>query len=506
MRASELEGLRRDLERIVGMRHVSQADAMRRAYGRDLWPRAQLWHRAGEARFVPDAIVWPGTADEVARIVRYARERHVPITPFGAGSGTVGGAMAVRAGITLDMKRLRKVLSIEPGARRATAQAGIVGQRLEERLQAAQVTLGHFPDSIGSSTLGGWIATRSAGQFSSRFGKIEDMVLGLTAVTGTGEVLHVGPERAPGPDLLQLLCGSEGTLAILTDATLAIHPRPAARALRAFRFKSLTTGLEGMRAILRAGLRPQLLRLVDPFDSLRGTGADDARDEAATGPVSSFMATIRQRSLGVALQTPGVLNRAAEALRPQAALLLVAFEDDQRAQCEGLLREAANLARSLGAQELGDGPVTRWYERRHSAAFRRSGIFAGHGWVDTLTFATTWGKVERLYDAVRTALRGEAFVAGQFPHAYLEGCSIEFTLFGPAPTVERGEASLDHALRAATRAAIDAGATSSHDHGIGLARARQLPDELGDTGMRMLRSLKATFDPDGILNPGKLLG
>jgi alkyldihydroxyacetonephosphate synthase len=508
VRAAELEALRRDLGRIVGLRHVTQADAQREPYARDLWPRAQLWARAGESRFPPDAVVWPRTTDEVSRVVRYARERHIPITPFGAGSSVVGGALAARAGITLDLKRMRDVLALDLGARRVTAQAGVMGQRLEDTLQAAGATLGHFPSSIHCSTLGGWIAARGAGQFSSHYGKIEDMLLGLTAVAGTGDVVKAGPERAPGVDLVQLLCGSEGTLAVVTDATLSIHPRPTARALRGFHAKNTAAGLEAMRRLFRAGLRPQLLRLYDPLDSLvAGAGAEgQAREEEEVpGPLSALVHGLKQRSVGVALAAPAMLNRAADLL-PERALLVLSFEGEQLAACEEHLRSAMEVLRETGASDLGEGPARRWYARRHSTGYKQSGVFAGHGWVDTMEVAGTWDRVLSIFQGVRDAARGEAFVLCHFSHSYLEGCSLYFTLLGPAPTVERGEASYERTWKAALRAALDAGATLSHHHGVGLSKARHLPDELGDSGMRLLRSLKATFDPDGILNPGKLLG
>lgn len=504
MRAAELEALRRDLEAIVGMRHVTNGDAVRSAYGRDLWPKAQLWQRQGEVRFPPDAVVWPGTTDEVARIVRYARERHVPITPFGAGSSVVAGAMALRAGITMDFKRLRRVLAVDLGARRVTAQAGIIGQRLEETLEQQGATLGHFPSSITCSTLGGWIAARSAGQMSSHYGKIEDMLLGLTAVAGTGDILKVGPERAPGADLVQLLCGSEGALAIVTDATLSIHVKPAARAMRAFRMRSIGAGLEAMRLVFRAGLRPQVLRLYDPLDSMFAGRSGERGSDEVPGPLRAAFGAVRRRSLGYALSAPGLLNRAVD-LVPPRTLLIVSFESEHLATCEDELAAATDLAREQGGTDLGDAPVRRWYKRRNAAGFKQSAVFAGHGWVDTMEVAATWDRVPRVFEAVRHAAWSEAFVLCHFSHAYLEGCSLYFTLLGPATTVPKGEESYDRAVRAAMRAALDAGATLSHHHGIGAAKARLLPDELGDAGMRLVRALKGTFDPDGILNPGKLL-
>lgn len=506
MRASELETLRRDLGGIVGLRHVTQTAAHREPYARDLWAKTQMRVRAGEPLLPPDAVVWPATTDEVSRIVRYARERQIPITPYGGGTSTVGGAMSLRAGITLDLKRMHHVLLIDAGGRRVRAQAGVMGRRLEQSLNQAGLTLGHHPEGIQGATLGGWIATRSAGQCSSHYGQIEDMVRGLTAVTGTGEVVQVGPERVPGTDLVPVLCGSEGSLAIVTEATLSVHPKPTFRAMRGFQFKGLVAGARAMRAVMRAGLRPHVMRAHDPLESFL-VGADEtkASDEGVPAPLRPVLRGLRQRSVGVALAAPGLLNRTAELL-PERSLLVLSFEGDSQAACDADLRAAVEILRESGGMDLGERPARRWYDHRFSGGFRQSGIFLGHGWIDTAAVATTWDRVIPVYESVLEAVHSDAFVLCRLGHAYLEGCSIEFTMIGSAQSLERGEAGYDAAWRALLRAASESGATIAHHHGIGPAKARHLTDELGDPGLRLLRALKASFDPDGILNPGKILG
>lgn len=504
MHAAQFEALRRDLAGLVGQRHVSVRPSVRGLYGRDCWPKSLLWERAGETRYQPDVVVWPGSTDEVAKVIRYARERHLPVTPFGAGSGVAAGAVPLRAGITIDAKRLRRVSLVDVPERRAVAQAGILGQRLEEALNAKGATLGHFPTSIYSSTLGGWIATRAAGQFAGRYGKIEDMLLGLTAVTGTGEIVRAGPERAPGPDLVQLLAGSEGTLGFVTDATLRVHPMPSRRALRGFAIRGISQGLAAIRAILRAGLRPHLLRLYDPLDSqVLGEREGHAPEHLPT-MVAGVVDALRHRSLGWALAVPQLVNRAVEMLPPRC-LLLVSYEGDHEAPLAEELAETIDILREHGATDLGEGPARRWYRRRYASGYRQSAVFAGGAWMDTVEAAATWDRADRIYEAVRRAVSKDAFVLCRFPHAYLEGVSLSFTLAGPAPTPEKGEETLDRAVRAAHRAVLELGGTLSHHHGIGAARALQLPEELGDAGMRMLRAMKTAFDPDGIMNPGKLL-
>jgi alkyldihydroxyacetonephosphate synthase len=189
---------------------------------------------------------------------------------------------------------------------------------------------------------------------------------------------------------------------------------------------------------------------------------------------------------------------------PPRSILVVAFEGETRAQLESELQAAVDIVRDVGGADLGEGPALRWYQRRFASGYRQSAVFNGRAWMDTFEIAATWDKVQEAIDAVRKAVADEALVTSHIAHVYLEGCAVTFTLAGPALSVSKGESSLEHTWRKALQAAHSAGATISHHSGIGVARARALPDELGDSGMQALRSLKAAFDPDSILNPGKL--
>src|SRR5438105_2801695 len=226
------------------------------AMSRDCWPRSLLWTKAGIAPHPPDLVAWPNDVEQVAALVKFAAERQVAVVPFGAGSGVCGGTVPVRGGIALDLKRLTQPLRIDLPARVVEAGAGLNGQRLEELLNDKGATLGHFPSSIYCSTVGGWLAARSAGQLSSRYGKIEDMVLSVEAIDGTGALLHTLDGPSAGPDLTQLIVGSEGTLAVITSARLRIWPRPRARWLRGVKFPSVQRGMRALQEVMRSGLRP----------------------------------------------------------------------------------------------------------------------------------------------------------------------------------------------------------------------------------------------------------
>ncbi|HEY6462244.1 MAG TPA: FAD-binding oxidoreductase, partial [Polyangiaceae bacterium] len=257
-----------ELARAVPGLRASTDDADRVAYSRDLWPRHHMEVRSGRpAEHRPASVVWPTSTEDVAHVVRWARNRGVPVVPFGAGSGVCAGIAPREDVVVLDLKRLARIRAIEPDAPLVDVDAGHMGVPLEQSLERAGFTLGHFPSSILCSTVGGWVAARSAGQCSGAYGKIEDMVVSLECVTGEGEIVALR-RRTSGPDLVPLLVGSEGTLGVVTRARLRLHPAPATRSFGAWSFPSTQAGWEAMRALFQAGLRPAVARLYDPFDAM----------------------------------------------------------------------------------------------------------------------------------------------------------------------------------------------------------------------------------------------
>ena len=521
----------RDLDALLRPGSASAEPADLFAGSRDCWPKTQLWTKAGKVPHPPDAVVWPETVEELQRIVRFAGEQGVALVPFAAGSGVCGGAMPIRGGLCLDVKRLNGPPRIDLNARTVEADAGLNGQRLEELLNASGATLGHFPSSIYCSTVGGWLAARSAGQLSSRYGKIEDMVLSLEAVDGTGELIRTLDGPTSGPDLNQLLIGSEGTLAVITKAKLRIWPKPTGRWLRGVLFKTVHKGMDAMRRLMRSGLRPTVMRLYDPFDTLMaGRSGGDKVQLPIPAALKSIFGAGQSAALRLALKAPLLLNRVVDAL-PAGSLLILGFEGEGQggeadAREDG--EDALRLCAEAGGEDLGSAPGEKWLKNRYKISYRQAPLFSAGAFVDTMEVATTWDRLERLYDAVRRAVAPHAFVLAHFSHAYLEGCSIYFTFIGPGgqPTSEtsralspQGTASdrvgLERDLRAAERryddcwrtaltTVCDEGATISHHHGVGFSKQSFLPREHGE-GMRQLRALKAAFDPHGILNPGKLL-
>jgi len=492
--------------------HASDDAADRVAYARDLWPRHHLAVRAGNvAGHRPAVVVWPETTEQVARVVRWAAERGVPLVPFGAGSGVCGAVLPREDVVVVDLKRMARWRAMDERAPWLEVEAGHMGLPLEEALGQRGFTLGHFPSSILCSTVGGWVAARSAGQASGYYGKIEDMVVALECVTGAGDVVTLH-RRARGPDLVPLVVGSEGTLAIVTAARLRLHPAPSARAFAAWSFDTTEAGWNALRDLFQGGLRPAVSRLYDPFDAMlarRGrVGRPRRADDVPISPDPGAGAA----ALRGLLRHPGALNEVLDSVGSRVfggALLLVIFEGDGEQSSRDVDRARARVE-ALGGRWEGEGPARRWLAHRYSISYRQSPVFAAGAFSDTMEVAATWSKLPALYQGVRRALGEHVFVMAHLSHAYPDGCCIYFSFAGRARRAPPGgwdaacEQLYDGAWRAALDAAIEAGGTLAHHHGVGRSKAPRLGAELG-TGIDLVRALKRTFDPRGILNPGALI-
>lgn len=499
-------GLVSDLGRIVGIEAIA-ADLERRIEAStDMWPKGFLWRRQGLLPRPVDAVLYPGDAEEIARIVRFAGERGVGLVPVGARSGVCGGLIpSGERTLAVDLRRLRGIGRADGDRLRITAEAGVLGTELEGSLREEGFTLGHFPSSIGCSSVGGWIATRSAGQSSSRYGKIEDMVVALECVLGTGAIVR--PSRpARGIDWVEIFAGSEGTLGFIASATLRIWPAPDAVLPRARRFPSLRLGLGAMREILRAGLRPSVMRLYDPFDSLVSLRG---RREERGPPGLEELRPGETRPLPLrglwerALSRPRAWNLLA-GLPPSCLLILVHEGEGWEAEAEA--REAAAICERWGGSDSGEEPARRWMARRWDVSRKLPRVYEAGAWTDTMEVAIGWGGIERLHRAVRRAVAPHAFVMAHFSHAYPDGCSIYFTFLGAAQDPGEGISSYETTWEAALAAARREGATLSHHHGVGLLKAPWLEGEIGARGIGLLGALRRLCDPAGVCNPGKLVG
>lgn len=519
-----------DLARIVGAQHVSNLDADRLAYSHDCWPRDLMRLRSGEVGAAPALVVWPGTPEEVARVLKYAEEHELPVVPYGAGSGVAGGARPSQGGVVMDLKRLRAIRRLDADNLRAEIEVGVIGERLERSLNRSGFTLGHFPSSILCSTLGGWLAARSAGQMSTLYGKIEDMTFGLEVATpGRVRRLMLGPRPANGPDFNALIIGSEGVFGAITAAEVRIRRLPASQQMLGVRFPNVGAGVEAVRKLLRVGLRPSVVRLYDALDTLMGRGHGDAEDhdevrsfdvlaqrmQAMAGEVQRrvpggalagrLRSALVKGTVKAVLGAPMLLNRSLSVL-PEDCLLVLGFEGHP-ALVKAELELAKTICAAESGEDLGPGPGVHWLENRYNVSFKQSKVYAAGLFVDTMEVAATWDRLLPLYRAVRKAVSKDAVVMAHFSHAYGEGCSIYFTFAGVAgdpsdPT--DAIARYDRIWKNALVAVHEAGGTISHHHGVGESKAQAMAREHGPGGMRLLGALKRAFDPSGVLNPGKL--
>lgn len=459
----------RELTEQLGSDRVSTDPADTAAVAADLWPYALLRARRAEPMPPPDAVVWPQSAGEVARVYRVCGAAGVPVTPFGAGTGVCGASVPVRGGVVLDLKRLDRILSWDLESGYVTAEPGILGLHLEEAALARGWSLGHYPSSLPCSTMGGFVATRSAGQLSTRYGRIDDRLAGLRAILPDGTEVHLAaqPAAGAGPDLRRLFLGSEGALGTIVEATLRLHPVPEHRADAAFMLPGFAPGIGACREVLQAGLRPSLLRLYD---------SDDTRLQA--------------EHLGLEVDEAG------------GALLLTSCEGRRRV-AEAESAELGVIAATHGGIPLGAGPVEAWYPRRYAISFQVAKYMPQPGTViDTIEVAASWSKLEAVYRAVTGGLRDRLFVLCHLSHGYGDGACLYFTFVGGGEE----DAALDlhaHLWATAMAAVLDNGGTIAHHHGAGLARAPHLLAELGPGALQLLHRVFRAIDPGGIANPGK---
>lgn len=485
---------------------VSENDADRVAYARDLWPRHLIDVRDGRAPGTrPQAIVWPKTTEELSSIVRWCAGEGVPIVPFGAGSGVCGAVLPDERTVVVDLKRMTRWRSLDVEAMTLDVEAGAMGITLEEDLQRKGFTIGHFPSSILCSTVGGWIAARGAGQASGKYGKIEDMVLGLEMVDGRGDVVNLR-RRTSALDMIPLMVGSEGILGVIASATMRLHPAPAARAFASFGFRTTEGGWEAMRAIFQAGLRPAVARLYDPFDAALARQGSVKRGAKKAGPHAVGAGAKVLRSL---VSSPRALNALIDAFEGKIpgnsfdAMLILVFEgtaEETTAEAE----RARALLRTIGGEDFGEGPAQNWLVHRYSVSYRQPPTVRRGLFIDTMEIASPWSRLSELYHGVRAALGREVFVMAHLSHAYPDGCSIYFTFAGASGSHDGDLAKYDRVWKSALDAAIAAGGTLSHHHGVGRSKAPKMSDELG-LGIDVVKALARAFDPKGIMNPGNLI-
>jgi len=434
------------------------------SYGTDCWPvaikRKQLNHTIGK----PDIVVFPKNADHVSQILKWANGTRVPIVPWGMGSCVTGAGLPDRGGIVLDMSLMKSVIFLDKTNLMVKVEAGMFGWDLEQMLDQQGYTLNHSPQSLDRSSVGGWIATRAMGQFSSRWGGMEDLCISFTVVLPEGEIveLPLSPRASLGPDLRQMFMGSEGALGVITDVTLKIFPKTERRILEAVVFDHLASGLNSMRRIMQSGLRPFLIRFYDEDESRHAMKQDDF----------------------------------------EGCVLFLGCEGiSSVAQAE--FRAGIDICIDEQGKRLGTPPVEAWMKRRFDFSAVEGILEQPGGVAETIEIAHFWDFIPETYDELKKELAPYVDeVLCHFSHTYGHGTSMYLILLGEEENAEKAEKQILKLWDVAMKVCLRTGASLAHHHGIGLARQPYMKDALG-VNMLIIDKMKQVFDPNNIMNPGK---
>lgn len=467
------------LAQAVGAEHVRGDAPARLRHTRGKSTPDLLRLRLGDTSDAPDLVVSPSSHEEVVQVLETCSQARVAVVPFGGGSSVVGGlapdASDFAGLISLDLGRLDALLELDEESRLARLAPGLRGPEAEALLGARGYTLGHFPQSFQYATLGGFAAARSSGQASAGYGRFDERVAGLRVATPVGTLeLGRAPRSAAGPDLRQLILGSEGAFGVITELLVAVSPAPASRVYEGWRFPTFAAGATVLRRLAQDGPRPTVLRL---------------SDEAETA---------------LNLARPGQLGQAGAG----GSLAIVGFEgsaDEVAQRCE----QAGELLRGAGGAPVPDAGES-WERERYNGPYLRDALLDAGALVETLETVTFWSGIPRLYEAVSGALRKSLTAMGTPPvilchvsHVYAGGASLYFTV--ACAQAEDVLAQWGTAKAAASQAILDSGGSISHHHGVGTDHREGLAQEVGELGVAVLRAVKSALDPTGILNPGVLV-
>lgn len=477
------------LRAIVGPENLEVSDYSRAYHSFGKYYTDLLYLRQGKVPHPPDAVVYPRSHDEVEAVVRFCHESGLPIIPFGGHSTVTRALEAPQGGLSLDLTRhLNKVLEINEENASVTVQAGIYGPAFEAALNGhgAGYTGGHFPQSFEFSTVGGWVAARGAGQMSTGYGKIEDLVLALRVVTPRGTLeTKAYPAAAQGWDLNEIILGSEGVLGVITEVTLKIRPyRPDQTVLASFLFRDFTSAILAMREIMQSQIgRPHLFRLSDPEET----------DMAFR--MKGFADTWTDRYLHFRGYEAG-----------ERTVMLVAVEGHSD-YAKGVAKRITAVARKYDALKTGAGPVRRFLEQRYSSAYLRDPLMDLGIMTDTLETAVTWERLLRLWKGVRAYIKGRPRTTCMvhLSHVYENGANLYFTFLSPMEKNRELEdyREFHHGL---VDTIVELGGSLSHHHGVGRVMAPWMESQHGEVGMGLMKAIKDHLDPKGIMNPGETLG
>ncbi|WP_420640765.1 FAD-binding oxidoreductase [Candidatus Leptofilum sp.] len=454
-----------ELKSVIGEDAVLVDEETIDLHSYDAWPVAAKWKNQGKRPFAPDVVVKAHSTEQVSKLLKWANEKNIPVTPWGGGSSVTGQGLPSKGGIVLDTMSMNRIIALSDESLVVKVQAGKYGHRLEEALNARGFTLNHSPQSLDRSTVGGWVATRAMGQFSSRYGGIEDLVVCFTVVLPTGEVVETMnvPRAAVGPDLRHIFMGAEGTMGVITDVTLKIFPLAEYRLFEAVTFDSVEAGVTVMRQIMRLGLKPFLVRFYD-FVEARHAMQDKTFDKCVMFLGFEGVQTVALAEYGAVM----------------------------------------DLCVAEGGEKIGPSAVEAWMRRRFDFSTVENLLAETGGLAETIEIAHFWDGILETYYELKEALAPYAAeVLGHFSHVYPQGTSLYVILLGQDVDDASAEANLLEVWDVAMHICVKNGAAISHHHGSGLARLPYVTDALGSS-MPVLKKIKTALDPKGIMNPEKL--
>lgn len=435
--------------------------------------------RAGAPIAAPDLVLLPGSHDEVLALLELCSDRRVAVVPFGGGTSVVGGvrpaADRFSGSVALDLRRLNALIRLDELSRTATLGAGLRGPEAEGLLGARGYTIGHFPQSFEFATLGGFAAARSSGQASAGYGRFDELVVALRVATPVGTLaLGRAPKSAAGPDLRQLILGSEGAFGVITELSVQVRPVPARRVYEGWQAADFDAGVEVVRTLAQDGPVPTVVRLSDEAETALGLARPDRLGAPASG----------------------------------GCLVIVGYEGTEE-DVERRRAAANRVLESSGATPV-PGAGESWLRDRFRGPYLRDALLDAGLLVETLETATFWSSLRDLYNAVGTALRGSLTSEGTAPlilchvsHVYPSGASLYFTV--ACAQLPDPVAQWERAKAAASDAIIDTGGSISHHHGVGRDHRDWLERELGELGVGVVAAVKRRLDPVGVLNPGVLI-
>jgi len=496
------------LAEVVGEAWVKVSRRDRASHARGKSYHDLLYLRAGDLQgATPDAVVYPGNPLETLEIVQRCAERGIAIVPTGGGTSVVGGVTASPGEthdtvIVLDTTRMNRVLTIDEEAMTATVEAGVFGPDLEAQLGEKGFTLGHFPQSFEFSTLGGWIAARGAGQQSNKYGKAESWLVCAKLATPKGFwTTECFPASAAGPDLNDIVLGSEGTLGVITEATVKIQHVPEAKDYRGYLFNDFASGVAAAREIIQARIPTAMVRLSDENETHFFRAFSDAQKPRSLG-----------RSIKKSLENLFLKSRN---VSKTPCVMIIGVEGSKKT-VDAAVQATAAIAKAHKALAIGASAGQRWFEGRFHGPYARDPMLDHGLGVDTLETSTRWSNILHLHGAMTPAIEkairetlphegARGIVMGHISHTYTDGASLYYTFVFPRDLEDEVGQWLA-IKKAATEAIVEHGGTISHHHGVGTDHAPWMVEEKGPIGVGVLKAIKAELDEAGIMNPGKLTG